>query len=105
MSGSDNKRIAVMGSKDTVLIFKAVGMDVFFTDTADPRTVLEDLFDKEYAVILITERDAVLAGGLIASVSDKPYPVILPIPDGVGRYGLSADRISADIEKLCGGLK
>ena len=94
--------IAVIGNKDTVLLFKALGMDVFFTDNYDAKELLNQLAQREYRIILITEREAIIAGDVIDSLAHQPYPVILPIPDGVQSYGLAFDRIKLNMEKVIG---
>jgi len=106
MSDLNENHIAVVGDKDTVLAFKALGMDVYFpNEDNSAASILKQLVEFGYHIILITEREAILAGDYIESLADKPYPIILPIPDGVGNYGIAAGKISANIEKASGGLK
>jgi len=104
MKDSNENHIAVVGNKDTVLVFKALGMDVYFpNEDNSAASILKQLVEYGYRIILITEREAILAGNYIESLTTTPYPIILPIPDGVGNYGLAAGKIAANIEKACGG--
>ena len=64
-------KIAVIGDKNIVQVFKTFGADVFPSEHS-----IEDIAGKEYAVILTTENELYKTG-------DKPYPIILPIPNGV----------------------
>jgi len=106
MNDSNENHIAVIGDKDTVLVFKALGMDVYFpNEDVNSKEILKQLVEYGYHIILITEREAILAGDYIESLADMPYPIILPIPDGVGNYGLGMGKITANIEKASGGLK
>ena len=106
MKDLSENHIAVVGDKDTVLVFKALGMDVYFPNEDTNSTgILKQLVEYGYHIILITEREAILAGDYIESLADNPYPIVLPIPDGVGNYGLAAGKIAANIEKASGGLK
>jgi len=95
-------KFAVMGSKDAVLIFKALGMDVYFTDNINPQTVLYDLVSQQYPVILVTERDAHSIAGTIDKFASVPYPIILPIPDGISNLGRGNEILTANIEKARG---
>ena len=50
-------KIAVMGDRDSVLGFRALGLDVFFCDEAEAgRKTLHRLAQQDYAVIYITEQ-------------------------------------------------
>jgi len=102
MSASTENKIAVVGSKDIVLIFKALGMDVYATDNQDTRTVLGNLREKGYKIILITERDASLVGDYIDECADRPYPIILPIPDGMNSFGVASERLNSLMRKILG---
>jgi len=96
-------KFAVMGSKDTILVFKALGMDVYFTDNTSPRNVLNDLVAREYPVILVTERDAGVLQDIIETYASVPYPIILPIPDGISALGLGEKLLAANLEKATRG--
>jgi len=96
-------KIAVVGRKDTILIFKSLCMDVYFTGDDDAKQVLEKVIGQGYSIVLATEREYVLAAELIDTFADKPYPIIMPIPDGVAGLGLGANRIADNYKKAIGG--
>jgi V/A-type H+-transporting ATPase subunit F len=89
-------KIAVMGGSDTVLGFKALGLDTFpVTTQEEARAALRKLVvressdDPEYAIIYIEERLAQLLQAEIAQFSDKVTPAIILIPGRDGSLGLS----------------
>ncbi|GHV02411.1 V-type ATP synthase subunit F [Clostridia bacterium] len=85
---SGSGKIAVIGDKDCVLAFQAVGAEVFAeTDPYKVRDVLKKLAREGYSVILIAEEQAAEAHDLIKRFSEDAYPVILPIPGGSGAAG------------------
>ena len=50
-------RIAVIGSWESVMGFRALGLDVFFADDAETaRKTLHRLAQESYAVIYVTEQ-------------------------------------------------
>lgn len=50
-------KIAVLGDRDSVLGFKALGLDTFFVESADEaRHTLHQLAKETYAIIYITEQ-------------------------------------------------
>jgi V/A-type H+-transporting ATPase subunit F len=98
-----NKKIAVIGEKDIILPFKAVGFDVYFdTEKADIIVRCKDLFAKDYKIILITEREAEKVTEYLDTMADVPYPIIIPIPDGITNNGYGIKRLNKNIEKAIG---
>ena len=73
-------KIAVIGDKDLILAFKAIGMDVFSADTESEAEKLVKQLAKEYAIIFITEDLAEKIDQVLAKYKTKAYPVIIPIP-------------------------
>ena len=95
-------KIAVVGDKDSVLAFKALGIDVFsVVNNAEAEDMLKKLA-KEYAVIFITEQIAMKAADVIGRYKARPYPAIIPIPSGEGATGFGMDGIRSDVEKAIG---
>ena len=77
-------KIAVLGDKDSVLGFRALGLDVFSADSAEQaRPILHRLAKEGYAIIYLTEQ---LANGLSAEMArykDELTPAIILIPGRV----------------------
>lgn len=99
----ENAKIAVIGDRDSVLAFKAVGAEVFaVTNPFAVRETVKKLAREGYAVILITERVAENVQEIIKRYKSVPYPVIIPIPDSAGSTGLGMSGITEDVEKAIG---
>ena len=78
-------KIAAFGEKDIMLIFKAIGIEVFpVSKTSRFEEQLEKLISEEYAVIFITETVALQANSVIKKYMNRTLPSIVVIP-GLGK--------------------
>ena len=97
-----NNRIAVIGDKDSVLAFKAVGMDVYpVEDLAEAEKTVK-ILARDYAVIFVTEEIAEKAQDILGRYKSRPYPAIIPIPSNKGSNGVGMAGVKADVEKAIG---
>ena len=95
-------KIAVIGDKDSVLAFRALGIDVFaVSDNEEAEKTLKKLA-RENAVIFIPEQIAEKVGEIIMRYKSRPYPAVIPIPSGEGASGFGMDGIRKDVEKAIG---
>jgi len=96
-------KIAVLGDRDSVLGFKALGLDIFIADdTQHARTFLRRLASLEYAVIYVTER---LAEGMhdeIDSYKEKLTPAVIVIPGKDGLMGLGMASLQSAVKRAVG---
>jgi len=96
-------KIAVLGDKDSVLGFKALGLDAFPADTAEEaRPILHRLAREGYAVVYLTEQ---LAQGLSAEIDrykDELTPAIILIPGKEGSLGIGMANIKTAVERAVG---
>ncbi len=96
-------KIAVLGDRDSVLAFKALGLDVFFVETeAEAKATLHRLAQQEYAVIYVTEQ---LSGQLqseIAKYKEMAVPAIILIPGKTGSLGLADAALHSAVERAVG---
>jgi len=96
-------KIGVLGDKESVLGFKALGIEIFTADNANQaRPVLRRLADEGYAVIYITEH---LADGLrddIGAYKDSVLPAIIVIPGKEGLMGLGMLNLKNAVERAVG---
>lgn len=95
-------KAAVIGDKDIVLAFKAVGMDVFPASTVEQAEAALKKHAKDHCVIFVTED---LAAGMKESLEKykcKAYPTVIPIPSSSGTTGLGMSGIKADVERAVG---
>jgi V/A-type H+-transporting ATPase subunit F len=95
-------KIAVMGDKDSVLGFKALGLNVFACDILEAKELLEKLAKQEYAIIYITEQLAAQMKTEIENYSDMISPAIILIPSKDGALGIGMDNVRACIERAVG---
>lgn len=94
--------IAVVGDKDSVLAFKAIGVDVFPVETEIQARDKVHALARNYSVIFVTEQVALWIEMLIKRYQARPYPVIVPIPSAEGNKGLGLQGIKANVEKAIG---
>ena len=96
-------KIAVLGDKDSVLGFRALGLDVFPADNAEQaRPILHRLAKDGYAIIYLTEQ---LAAGLSAELTrykDELTPAIILVPGKEGSLGIGMDNIKTAVERAVG---
>ena len=94
--------IAVVGDKDSVLAFKAIGIDAYPVDgEMQARDVVKELARK-YSVIFITDAIAMQIESLLKRYKTRPYPVVVPIPSAEGNTGFGMSGIKSDVEKAIG---
>lgn len=98
-------KIAVIGSHETVLGFKAVGLDVFPVTTADDaRRELRRLTrtGEEYAIIYIEEDFYIQLTDEIGKFNDVPVPAIILIPGRDGSKGYGQNALHEAVERAVG---
>jgi V/A-type H+-transporting ATPase subunit F len=94
--------IAVIGDKDSVLAFKAIGVSAYaVTELAEARETLKTLA-RNFKVIFIIDELAVRMQDLLARYKARPYPTVIPLPSGKGSNGFGMAGIHKDVEKAIG---
>lgn len=96
-------KIAVMGDRDSILGFQALGLDVFpGEDITEARRTLHKLSRGDYAVIYITEQLASQISADIDRYKDSVTPAIILIPGKAGSLGLGASALQSAVERAVG---
>ena len=101
-------KIAVIGGSDSVIGFKALGLDTYAVDGADAarkalRRVTKPLENgDEYAIIYIEESMAKDILPEISKYQEKPSPAIILIPGRDGPIGLGLSALKEAVEKAVG---
>jgi V/A-type H+-transporting ATPase subunit F len=96
-------KLSVVGDKDSVLAFKALGIDVrAVNDALEARRVVDDLARDGYGVIFITEQLASQIKETIDRYSSEVIPAIILIPSNKGSENIGLNAISSYIEKAIG---
>lgn len=97
------RKIGVIGDKDSVLGFKALGLNVFTPEEdVDVRKTIERLAKEDYSIIFITEQMAEKAMETISRYDDKVSPAIIMIPSNKGSLNIGLNRINENVEKALG---
>ena len=82
-------RAAVIGDRDSIYGFAALGLEVFpVTDSEMGSKTLRRLAEGEYAVIYITEALAAELEHELDHFRLQPLPAIIPIPGVTGNTGM-----------------
>ena len=96
-------KIAVLGDRDSVMGFKALGLDTFFVEEAEEaRHTLHRVAKEEYAIVYVTEQLAQLIPADIARYKTETTPAVILIPGKTGSLGLGAQALQAAIEGAVG---
>ena len=99
-------KIAVIGGRETVLGFKALGLDVFpVEDGAEAKPLLRRLAQdtvNTYAIIYVEENLAEELDSEIEKYKDKARPAIILIPGKDGPLSLGQNALRAAVERAVG---
>jgi len=96
-------KIAVLGDRDSVMGFKALGLDVFPAETPEEaKSILHKLAKEPYAVIYLTEQMALHLEAEIARYKDNLTPAIILIPGKEGSLGIGMKNVSRAVERAIG---
>lgn len=96
-------KIAVVGEKESVMGFKAVGFEVF--ETAAPKeaeTVIHRLAKEEYGIIFVTEQTLEPIVQVMDTYKDRRIPAIIPIPGRQGTMGMGMTSVKKSVERAVG---
>ena len=98
-------KIAVIGGAETVMGFKALGLETYpAADPAEASKILRHLTrdNDDYAIIYIEESMAKDILPEISKYQEKPSPAIILIPGRDGPIGLGLSALKEAVEKAVG---
>ncbi len=96
-------KIGVIGDRETVLGFSALGLDIFPVDDADDAArVIVSPKALEYAVLYITEELAMGCTDAIDRHRATRTPAIILIPGKKGSMGIAMANVGKRVEKAVG---
>lgn len=97
-------KIGIIGERDSVLGFMALGFSVHEAENADQaQQVLRDLVKSgEYAVIFLVEHYAIALEEELARYKDMALPAITVIPGQSGSTGYGMASIKSAVERAVG---
>ena len=98
-------KIAVIGGRETVMGFKALGLETYpVLDAAEANQTLRRLTreSEDYAIIYIEENLAAQLSNEINKFKDSPTPAIILIPGREGSIGLGQSALKSAVERAVG---
>lgn len=96
-------KIAVMGDRDSIYGFAAVGLEPFpITEKEEAAAKLKELVDGGYAVVYITEALAAQLEKEIIHYSERRLPAIILIPGVSGNTGKGLAAVKRSVEQAVG---
>ena len=96
-------KIGIIGDKQSVQGFKAVGLDVFDLSSAEEaRHILHKIAEDNYAIIYVTESLYDEIKESIFEYNQERLPAIIPIPGMQGSQGIGLYNIKKAVEKAVG---
>ncbi len=96
-------RLAVIGDRDSVLPFKALGVATFpVLDSGQAARALEWASKEGYLVCFITEEFARELEALIDTFREDLSPIVVPIPGRMGSLGLGMEKLKVNMRKATG---
>ncbi|MBO5994551.1 MAG: V-type ATP synthase subunit F [Firmicutes bacterium] len=96
-------KIGVIGDRESILGFKAVGLDVFpIDDPEEARKTLKRIAKEDFAIIYITEQIYQYMMDLVDEYVDSRLPAIIPIPGKDGTLGIGMTSVKKSVERAVG---
>lgn len=96
-------KIGVIGDRESILGFKAVGLDVFPCDEVEEaKKVLHRIAREDYAIIYITEQLYQYMLDEVEEYTDLRLPAVIPIPGKDGSLGIGMTSVRKSVERAVG---
>lgn len=100
---AETYRIAVVGDWQSVMGFRALGLETYPADTPEEaREIIHRLAKENCGVIYLTEQLAAKLEDVIARYKDMISPAIILIPGREGSLGIGKKAIQSAIERAVG---
>ncbi|MDD4188785.1 MAG: V-type ATP synthase subunit F [Eubacteriales bacterium] len=96
-------KIAVMGDRDSIYGFAAIGMDIFpVVNYEEAAKLFKRLAESQYAVIYMTEDLHEKLDNEIERYRNRIVPAVIPIPGAYGNTGKGMRDIKKSVERAVG---
>ena len=96
-------KVGIIGDKDTVMGFLALGIDIFPAYSAEEiKKTIHKLAEKEYAIIYITEEASLKAKESLAKYKDMELPAFIVLPGIGGSMGLGMNEVRESAKRAIG---
>jgi len=95
-------KIAVVGDRDSIYGFAAVGVDIFPTGAEEAPQLINKLAANRYAIIYVTENLYKRIGKEVEIFKEEIMPAIIPIPGAFGNNGIGFEQVKRFVEQAVG---
>ncbi len=98
-----NIDIAIIGSKDSIFLFNAIGIRTYITSTpfeADKKIL--ELVNNNCKIIYLTEDVYLSIPETIEKYKSNSFPIIIPLPVGEENLNVGRNKIRQNVEKAIG---
>ena len=95
--------IAMIGDRDSILGFKALGVAIFPVNTnSESIEALHEVIKQEFKVAFITEQMAPSPEEIANIIGDRTFPIVTMVPSNSGATGLAMQRLKMLVRKAAG---
>ncbi len=96
-------KIAVLGDRDSIYGFGALGLEVFPIDDGESGArTLRRLAEEDYAVLYVTEALCAQIPQELERLRELPLPAVVPIPGLSGNTGMGMAMVKRSVEQAVG---
>lgn len=96
-------KIGVLGDRDSIYGFAALGLEVFPVSTPEEGAkALRNLCDQNYGIVYITEALAEQLAPELERCRESLLPAVIPIPGVHGNTGLGIQMVKHSVEQAVG---
>ncbi len=96
-------KIAVLGDRDSIYGFAALGLEVFpVAGPEEGARALRNLCEQEYAVVYITEALSAQLGPELERCRENLLPAVIPIPGVHSNTGMGIQMVKRSVEQAVG---
>ncbi|CCX36763.1 aTP synthase subunit F [Clostridium sp. CAG:1013] len=96
-------KIAVLGDRDSIYGFGALGLEVFPIEEAETGAkTLRRLAEEDYAVLYVTEALCAQIPQELERLRERPLPAVVPIPGLSGNTGMGMAMVKRSVEQAVG---
>lgn len=96
-------KIAVLGDRDSIYGFGALGLKVFPIDDGESGArTLRRLAEEDYAVLYVTEALCAQIPQELERLRELPLPAVVPIPGLSGNTGMGMAMVKRSVEQAVG---
>ena len=96
-------KIAIIGSPQTILGFKALGVVAFpISSSEEGKEIIKEIVDGQYAILLITEDWVVALEEELNELKSQALPAVTILPSQLGSTGIGNQELRKIVERAVG---